>query len=584
MTQPIPLIKHSEPVKRIAVTAGKSREPFIAVVYATRDGDLEVLEGGKPMRWGDQMLTKYRTRYEVDISDHHLTFEFKDDLPLPTQADVYHFHASVSVSFRVADPAEVIRRNVQDAVPLVRGHLLGVCRPITRMFAIEEAEAAEAAIRARFRRDTVIQGGVSLYAVEVRLSLDEAGRKYLQEIEQAARDDKMHAARHVTDVNDLEREGRLDLLKQSRDHMLQERERLMLNGQPLDAISMVRLHLQRNPHDTEGAMKMMAALEQARFEHEQTQTDRMQQLLGAFAKDGLVNPAEVSTLVEAVVKHMEGSAGAIRASATVGTPATATPSAPQALGWNESLDDILGPTPAPTPMATPTATATVPPPAAAAEQGRPANISPVYLLVDESPGAHALPEGLDRVVADLIADLAARPQVAAAVRLGVLGFAETVETRIPLGPIPPGSADPGFTTREPADHAALFAYLRDHIPADLDVLRAQHPSVRPPVFVMLCAADPRDDAWEGWHRRLLGQVRRADIVVFGVGAATAVIAGFASYPELAFLAPGADPDRATGLFAAFLHDYIVAVGQSALDGTEPPVPDAKGFQPVSASL
>jgi uncharacterized protein YegL len=571
MTQPIALIKESEPVKRIAVLPGNSRKPFVAVVYATRDGDLEVLDGGKPMGWGDQMLSRYRTRYEVDISDHHLTFEFKDDLPLPTQADLYHFHASVSVSFRVTDPAEVIRRNVLDAVPLVRGHLLGVCRPITRMFAIEEAEQAEAAIRARFRRDTLIQGGISLYAVEVRLSLDEKGRQYLQDIEQAERDDKVHAARHVTDVNDVEREGRLDLLKQARDHMLQERERLMLNGQPLDAISMVQLHLQRNPHDTEGAMKMMAALEQARFEHEQTQTDRMQQLLGAFAKDGLVNPAEVATLVEAVVKHMEGSAGAIQATATAGAPVSRTVTPRPALDWNESLDDILGPE-----TVTNAGTGNAPPPAAGS---RPANIAPVYLLVDESPGTW--PDGLDLVVRDLMKDLAARPRVAAAVPLGVLGFAGTVESRVPLGVVPAKPELPGFTVREPADHAALFAYLRDNVPDDLGVLRARHPSVRPPLFVMLCTGDPRDDGWESWHRRLLSQVRRADAIVLGMGAATAAIAGFASHPELAFLAPGPDADRAIGLFAAFLHEYLVAVGQSALDGTEPPAPDPKGFRPAA---
>src|SRR5947209_18782126 len=104
MTDRVELIVNEEPVKRVTLAPGRGRAPSVAVVYATRDGDLEVLDGGKPMRWSDQMLTKYRTRYEIDISDHHLVFEFKDTTPLPTQDDVYHFHANVSVSFRVTEP------------------------------------------------------------------------------------------------------------------------------------------------------------------------------------------------------------------------------------------------------------------------------------------------------------------------------------------------------------------------------------------------------------------------------------------------------------------------------------------------
>ncbi|MEV4518455.1 hypothetical protein AB0K00_57050 [Dactylosporangium sp. NPDC049525] len=577
MTEPIPLIKLNEPVKRLTVTPGKGRTPSVAVVYATRDGDLEVLDGGKPMRWSDQMLTKYRTRFEVDISDHHLSFEFKDDVPLPTQGDVYHFHATVSVSFRVTDPAEVIRRNVTDAVPLVRGHVLGVCRPITRMFAIEEAEEAEAAIRARFRRDTLIQGGISMYAVEVRLSLDEAGRKYLQEVEQAARDEKIHAARHATNVNDVNREGQLDVLKQARDHLLQDRERMMLNGQPLDAMSMVRLHLQRNPHDTAGAMKIVAELEQARYEHQEKQTDRMQSLLAGFAGEGLVNPAEVSALVDAVVRHMEGSAGVLHASATVGTPAQ--PQQP-ALDWDESLDDILGAanpsaTPADEPGRSPAPAA--PAPAAPAP---PANLCPVYLLIDESVEDDVWTAGLDTTVTELFGDLAARAKVAAALRIAVLGFAESVETRLPLGPVPTTPVSPQFTARGPADYAELFGALGRQVGADLEALRAQHDSVRPPLFVLLCGAEARDSAWETPRRRLLGQLRRAEIVAFGLGPASAAVADLASYPELAFLGDGLETGRALGLFAAFLHQHIVDLGQSALDGTEPPTPAPSGFRPA----
>jgi uncharacterized protein YegL len=569
MTEPINLIKNSEPVRRITVAPGRGRVPSVAVVYATRDGDLEVLDGGKPMRWSDQMLTRYRTRFEVDISDHHLFFELKDDVALPTQADVYHFHATVSASFRVADPAEVIRRNVQDASALVRGHVLGVCRPITRMFSIEEAEEAESAIRARFRRDTLIQGGISLYAVEVRLSLDAAARQYLQDLERADRDDKINAAQHVRNVNDANRQGQLDLLKQTQDHVLQERERLMLNGQPMDMASMIRLHLQRNPHDTAAAMKMMAELEQVRFENQQKQTDRMQSLLAAFANDGLLNPAEVSDLVQAVVRHMESSAGAITAGATLDAPVSAQPEPPPALTWNESLDDILG--------------SAVPPPASSGPEPPAANLCPIYLVIDESVNDTGWTDGLDTAITDLIGDIAASPRVASALRLAVLGFAETVEIRIPLGPVPTAAVAPEIASRGPADFGALFSWLRQHVNPDHDLLSAQHPSVRAPVLVVLCADDPRDSAWEALRRRMPGQLGRAEIVVFGVGAATEAVADIASHPDLAFLGENVATDRAIGLFAAFLHQYVLSLGKSALDGTQAAPPDPAGFRPADGT-
>jgi uncharacterized protein YegL len=560
MTQPIVLIKRSEPVRMMAMTPGRGRSPSVAVVYVTRTGDLEVLDGGKPMRWGDQIMTRYRARYEVDISDHYLTFEFKDDLALPTQADVYHFHATVSASFRVADPAEVIRRDVQDAVPLVRGHLLGVCRPITRLFSIEEAEEAEAAIHARFRRDTLIQGGISLYAVEVRLSLDEAGRTYLQAIEQAARDEKINTAQHLTNVGDEKRQGELDLIRQARDHARQERERLMLGGQPMDAVSMVRLHLQRNPSDTAGAMKMLSELEQVRFAHEQKQTDRMQSLLAGFARDGLVNPAEVSPLVEAVMRYMESSAGALERSPDAVMPVQGPAEPQRALDWDEPLDDIIEP---------------VPP----AAEARPANLSPVYLLIDESVTEDLWTDGLTTVLTELFGDLTAQPRVAAALRLAVLGFADTVAEHVPLGKVPGAAAAPELVGRGPAaDHATLFRWLHERVNAHLDLLRTQHQSVRPPLFVLLCATAPRDDAWEAPRRQLLRAARRAEIVAFGVQDAATSVADLASGPDLAFAADGVDTGRAIGLFAAFLHQHLVDVAQAALDGTEAPVPAPTGFR------
>ncbi|GGM27937.1 hypothetical protein ACFFX1_11670 [Dactylosporangium sucinum] len=559
MTDPIKLIVHEEPVKRVTLTPGKGRRPSVAVVYATREGDLEVLDGGKPMRWSDQMLTKYRTRYEVDISDHHLSLEFKDDTPLPTQSDVYHFHATVSASFRVTEPAETIRRNVTDAVPLVHGHLLSICRPITRQYSIEEAEEAEAGIHARFRRDTLIQGGITLYAVEVRLSLDEAGRKYLQDIEQARRDDKVRSAQHDTNVNDVARNEHIKQLQQAGDHLLQERERLAMGNRPLDVQGMIQLHLQRHPNDTEGAMKLLLDFEQKRLEYQEQRDDRWQSILATMAANGMAQPADVAPLLDAAVRHLEGSAGVVRAESTVQQPERPAPKPPAAIGW---LDRPAAP-PQPGPAS------------------GPANLAPVYLVLDESADARPWADALTDAAQDLFAAVAARPDVSAALRLSVVGFAERVAVRVPISRVDAEPEVPPLLHRQTADHAALFRWLLDHVPAEHSALKAEHTSVRPPLLILLSAGAPAGD-WADPRQRLDRALRRSDVIAFGLGGAVETIAGFASEADLAFVPDaGIDDETAVRQFGEFLKRHVLACGEAARLGSETPSPaPPRGFRPA----
>ncbi|MET7397556.1 hypothetical protein ABZS66_29130 [Dactylosporangium sp. NPDC005572] len=557
MTDPIKLIVHEEPVKRVTLTPGKGRRPSVAVVYATREGDLEVLDGGKPMRWSDQMLTRYRTRYEVDISDHHLSLEFKDSTPLPTQSDVYHFHATVSVSFRVTEPAETIRRNVTDAVPLVHGHLLGICRPITRQYSIEEAEEAEASIHARFRRDTLIQGGITLYAVEVRLSLDEAGRKYLQDIEHARRDDKVKAAQHDTNVNDVGRKHHIEQLQQAGDHVLQARERLAMGDRPLDVQGMIQLHLQRHPNDTEGAMKLLLDFEQKQLEYQEQRDDRWQSILATMAANGMAQPADVAPLLDAAVRHLEGSAGVVRAESTVQRPEEPAPKPPAAIGWRDRPAAPPGPA------------------------SGPANLAPVYLILDESADARPWADSLTDAAQDLFAAVAARPDVSAALRLSVVGFAERVAVRVPISRVAADPAVPPLLHRQTADHGALFQWLLDHVPAEYTALRAEHTSVRPPLLILLSAGAAAGD-WADSRQRLDRALRRSDVIAFGLGGAVETIARFASEADLAFVPDvGISDETAVKQFGEFLERHVLACGEAARLGSEAPPPaPPRGFRPA----
>ncbi|MEU4474041.1 CHAT domain-containing protein [Micromonospora sp. NPDC023888] len=174
----IPLILSVEPVRWFMPPP--SHGPAAAIVYATRQGDLEVADGGRQTAWRHPgFVARYATRYEVDTSDHSVVV----DLRLPTSGGAYHFEASIAVGFRVTDPARIVRRAITDAAVLVREFLLDTCRPITSRYAIDDVVRAEAAIRRRLGPDTSALDGITLDLRSVRLSLDERVGRYVRERE-----------------------------------------------------------------------------------------------------------------------------------------------------------------------------------------------------------------------------------------------------------------------------------------------------------------------------------------------------------------------------------------------------------------
>ncbi|MFG1842531.1 CHAT domain-containing protein [Micromonospora sp. NPDC049175] len=174
----IPLILSVEPVRWLMPPP--SNGPSAAIVYATRQDDLEVVDGGRLMAWWHPgFLARYATRYEVDTGDHSIVV----DLRLPARGGAYHFEASITVRFRVTDPARIVRRAIKDATVLVREFLRETCRPITSRYAVDEVIQAEAAINRRLGHGPSALDGITLYPASVRLFLDERVGRYVRERE-----------------------------------------------------------------------------------------------------------------------------------------------------------------------------------------------------------------------------------------------------------------------------------------------------------------------------------------------------------------------------------------------------------------
>src|SRR3954452_5702729 len=91
----VPLILGREEVTRFGSTAWS--RPGTTAVFATANGDYAWLPGRGPTR-SEQLLSRYRVRFEVDVGDHRRRAHLAKS-PLPCSDQVHRFEASVDVGF-----------------------------------------------------------------------------------------------------------------------------------------------------------------------------------------------------------------------------------------------------------------------------------------------------------------------------------------------------------------------------------------------------------------------------------------------------------------------------------------------------
>jgi uncharacterized protein YegL len=553
MAGTVELIVKEEPVPRFSIGPQKARSPHVAVVYATAAGDLYLLDGGRPMSWSAAVAPSYRTRYEIDLSDHVRTVELRSSPPL-AEGGVYGFETVLNVGFRVTDPTEIVRRNIRDGLVVVYGHLVHVCGEITANFPIEEAKAAQDAINARFRVGEVLAEGISIFMCRARLTPDAAAKSYLNAQQVARRSGIVKAAEHEVHVDDAMRTNQLDQIRQSGDLLRRHREREALGDRPLDARELIAVHLERHPEDTQRAFELLAAAEQATYNRQDALDQRQRDLFAFLVQHDLVRPVDIARMRDQVAIGVQNPPMAIP-----GAPASgATPIAPASSGWDAPLPHELPPPP---------------------------GIIPVYVVVDESLGP-AMAD-LNAGIGMLYNALVQQPEIANVIRLSVIGFATEVDVQLALATVGAATQPPRLSVRDTARYAAAFQQLLDCIPRDTATLKAQYHSVRRPQVLFLTGSNPADSPqWTEVHRQLVDRGRIAaapDIVACGVGGVPPeTVARIATRPEYAFVSTGTDLGEAIIRFSAFIRSHVLNYGRAVLDGDQGPIivsPD--GFRVVS---
>jgi uncharacterized protein YegL len=548
MAGTLPLILSQEPVSRGLLAKMKESRPNIAVVYSDAFGQISYF-GGRPLKWSEQVSSRYRVRYEVDLSDHRRTARL-DSSPLPSRGDAYFFHSMVDVGFRVTDPAAVVKRNVTDGLAVVYNYLIDTFRPITRNYEIGEAAAAEAAINRYFQQPVPLPEGITIYHCRARLLPDEAAKDHLRAIEEAKRsltvgkeehEVAVATARHTQELAEIEQTGRLDA----------ERRELGALREPVNLEGLIRTHLSKHPDDTAHAMHLLLGYEQAKLERRGADDQRWLDLVRYMIDNDIIQAVDVEMLRKQTLNKVQ----------QIAIPAPDGPGADD--GWDKPLP-MLSLT------AEPSSQAATP---GRAQQAEAASVVPVYLIIDESVTEDAYYQALDDGLQELPTGLAEQPGVLAAVRLAILGYARDVLAHMPVNAVTTDTMIPRLAPRPGANLGALFAYLRSCLPSDMERLKSRHPTVVRPTAYLLCATEPdTEPEWQACLQNILDRTAfryGPNIVACGVGAMPPqLLETIGGQPGChAFYAePGTSLQDATRNYVSFVQREIAAQVRAQLSG------------------
>jgi uncharacterized protein YegL len=567
VTSTVPLILGKEPVTRGMLTRMKVSTPDIAVVYSDAFGHVASFDG-RPLSWAQQVLTKYRTRYEVDLSDHRRNAQL-DSSPLPSHGDIYFFKSTVDVGFRVTDPKAVVSRNVTDALVVVYNHLIDSFRPITRRHEISDAAGAETQLNLLYRAPVALDEGITIYRCTTRLLPDAAAQNYLRSLTGADRTLEVNVAEHKVTKAATQHQLEIDAMTQDARLTAESKEMKALAGRPVDLQSLILTHLSKHPDQTDYALELLHRHELAQTAHRDLNDQRSLDLARYMMEQGLIQAVDIELLRDKTITRVQQ---------------IASPSPPEltaSSSWSEPLPGDPSPVLSlPAPAAEPAI------PAARADV---ASAIPVYVAVDESPADPGYLEALNKGIRALLSGLAGHPEVISAIRLGVLGYAGDVKVRMPLNTVAADSFVSELSARDGANLAAVLDDLRERISDDVSGLKDRGMAVGRPTVYLLSAAASRDQtAWDAALRRLADRAAfpyAPNILALGIGAAPAeVIVRIAEKPgSRGWVAlPGIDLSDAAQSYMAFVRKSVISLGRAHITGRNDSdvMEQPERFQPV----
>ncbi|MEH0418353.1 vWA domain-containing protein [Streptomyces sp. B21-083] len=589
MTQPVSRFVNQSPVPRFAVGPTKAREPHLAVVYATASGEVVCVDG-RPLTPGQQVFSRYRTRYEVDMRPQHRSAVLRNN-PLVSRDGVHAFEVTLSFTFRVdgwTGAEEFVRAGLTDPLPLVHGHLISLFHGAGQLFSIEDSFGLQRHLNQLCAAPAHLPQGLVVDGCRASVRPDTKALAFLESLIDADWKERQDAAAHMPAVGGAHRGGQLDAIKQGYEIESTKRQADSFAGMLTNSEGLIRHYLVTHPGDAAGAFEMSRQLESARMATAELQNQRALGLFQVMAEKGLIVAGDLDLLRQQLTGQVGmATGGHVPLSATAPTalpgarpwdapaaaPAQLTAGAPQQAPAPAPAHQQTAPgqpqpgqtVPGQPQVYEPTLVVPVQPHTAAAPAAF-SGAALIYLVLDESLDRGSVDE-LNRGLASLHSALSGAPGVSAALRLCVLGMAAATELRLPLDTVLPSTRTPILTGRPGLSYTHAFRTLQALLRQDVALVKTQRTQVlRPIVFFLTGGVPDEGTGWRTAYAELVDQDGSSvapHLIALGLGGAEAsTVRTLATRPEFGFMAaPHQDAASAAHSVAAFLRDTIVGYGQ-----------------------
>ncbi|MBY8881359.1 vWA domain-containing protein [Actinacidiphila acidipaludis] len=562
MTAPLPLISSVDRVPRERYREWWDEHRNVAIVHRAPDGTLTVGTSATPSFW-EKVLGKAGVRLAVDVSDHRRQAAVTRT-PLPCSDQAHRFTARFDVGFRVHDPANVVSRNIPDALPVVYGHVVHQIRTIARAFPIDEADRAEEAVNRAFQNEVRLPEGITIYLCQIHIEPDEAATEYIKALRAAQRNRTLGQHRHDSAVAGARSEQAIEDIKLDGELARDQRRGTALAGMSWDIEGLIRQHLIKHPEDTDRAMQLRIEWETGQAARWELGVERNEQMFKFLVDKDFFRPADVAAL------YGGGGGGGSPWTAPPGLPPTADATAPVPTApvlWGNLTPGGAGSAPS--------------------IQAKPAVVVPVYVLLDVSQAAAHFIAGFNDALRSLHTALAQSPDLATGLRLSVVGIAERPDMRLPLTQVGWGTDVPHLSAGGGLKLAAAFDGLLDLLPGDVDGLKKGGGRAHRPVVFLVTVAPPQDGvAWPQAQQRLAEHRYAPKIVACGLGESDPrTVLRCASSSELACVAaPGTGVPEQTVALSALLQNTVLHLGRGVLAGHPDLVTEyPQGLGPATAS-
>ncbi|MCC3653389.1 hypothetical protein LIX60_18355 [Streptomyces sp. S07_1.15] len=569
----VSLILNERVISRSRVGELPNLPPSVAIVYPVEGGPFEV----ETVRtFGQRWFGKNRACYVVDLSDHRRQASVSKT-PLTCKDGGHRFQATIDIGFRVHDPVMVVSRNVRDALTVVYGYLTDRIRLQAARFTITEAMAAQLAVNQELDREIRLPEGITIYYCKVQMEPDQAAARYIQELEEARRRARLgvhvHEARRSEtysdeDIEDIRAAGR---------RRRESEERAALGDTRLDFDHLIREHLVRHPEETTHALELLARVRETEATQHEVRDQRHAEMVKYLIERGVVREVDLPGLRQGVLGPSapgNGVAGVLERP-DAGQPASftsgATPGGP----------DYSGSAPAAAQGGPVQWGGSTPAPAVAPPSG----LIPVYVVLDTSQAAAGCVTDLGNALRSVQTLLANSPDVAAAIRLSVITYADGADVVLPLTEVSWRTGVPGLNTSPGCRYRPVLRRLLDLVPLETERLKEQVPRVLRPVVFFLAVGQAEDDSeWPAAHADLMAHKYFPHVVACGIGAdRVRVVQRLASRPELGVVAvEGADLAQSAVQFSVLLQQTLLHLGRSAIaGGMELKLDCPQGLRPVT---